>query len=75
MMRGHPRDLHEIVERFKVPLNALLIQAMMLHGEHRGSLTHSLLGVVATLHELGVDIDPSTLALAKVESLGFGLRK
>jgi hypothetical protein len=75
MMKGHPDDLRAVAERCKAGLNALLLQAMMIPEEHRMSLTKSLLGVVESLRELGVDIDPATLALATAGSLGFGLRK
>jgi hypothetical protein len=72
MMKGHPDDLHSMANRCNAGLNALLMQAAMMPEKRRGSLMSSLLGVVASLRDLGVEIDPSTMTLAVAAGLGFG---
>jgi hypothetical protein len=66
MMQGHPDNFHGVADQCMPGLNALLLHAMTMPEERGTPLMISLFGVVASLRDLGVDIDASTGALTKM---------
>ena len=64
MIKGHPSDFHGVADQCIPGLNALMLQAMTMP-EEGNSLMISLLGVIASLRELDVNIAASTGALAQ----------
>jgi hypothetical protein len=69
MMTGHPDNFKTVAAQCMPGLNALLFSAMMMPEERRHPLMISLLGVVAGLRDLDVDIEESTAVLAKMSVL------
>jgi hypothetical protein len=72
IMKGRPDNLHTVADQCRPGLNALLSHAMAMPEERSNSLMMSLLGVVASLRDLGVDIDESTSVLAQMSLLWQG---
>jgi hypothetical protein len=64
MMKGS-NNLHTVADQSMPSLNALLFHAMTMPEEQGNSLMTCLLGVVASLRDVGVDIDESTSTIAK----------
>lgn len=65
MMKGHP-DFRSVADQCMPGLNALLLNAMTMPEERGTPLMISLLGVVASLRDLGVNIDASTGVLTEM---------
>src|SRR5260370_15871849 len=69
MMKGHPDNFKTVAAQCIPGLNALLLNAMMMPEERRHPLMIPLLGVVASLRDLDVDIEESTAVLAQMSVL------
>ena len=65
-MRGHPNDFHSVADQCMPGLSALMFHAMTMPDERGNSLMISLLGVAASLRDLGVNIAASTEVLASM---------
>jgi len=69
MMKSHPDNFNATVKDCVPGLNALLMYAVMMPQERGNPLAVSLLGVTASLRDLGVDMDPLTNVMATWFSL------
>ena len=74
-MRGHPNDFHGVADQCMPGLSALMFHAMTMSDERGNSLMISLLGVAASLRDLGVNIAASTEVLASMFLLAQGREK
>ena len=66
MLKANANSIHTVADQCMPGINGLLLHAMTMQTECVNSLATCLLGAVAGLRDLGVDIDASTNALAKM---------
>lgn len=64
LMKAHPNDFHSVADQCLPGLSALMFHAMSMSEERGNPLMISLLGVAASLRDLGIDITESTEVLA-----------
>jgi hypothetical protein len=65
IMKAHPDDLKAVADQCMPGLGALLYHAISLPEERASTLAKSLLGALAALRDLGVDVNEPVAALAE----------